>query len=191
MSSIYENIIQERGLGKKTVEGVVHVIDSYQYDDSWKQAYEVRSVFQCLCSDRMNCIEAMLCSTALLRWIGLIEIKGLAIHRISSDGYECGHVFTIYFDKEKTAWGVISKSQYAGMGHYSPQFKSIDDIAKKFARSYQAIGMRPLYYGVFDIEDVACNIDWEKSLNYITNISDVIIKNYQFEFENKNEKNKN
>lgn len=129
----------------------------------------------------LMCLEGALYASYLFSNAKVSNVL-VGIHRVDGEGEECGHCICAYEVDGK--YGAISVSYINGMESIRPTYDSPEDVVMHFAKAYLNVGYRPTFYGLYQAEDFssALGYDWTNTRNDLSEISDYIINNYQYEF---------
>lgn len=155
-----------------------------KYDHEWKTEYKVRppQLLETKKNNSMMCLEAALYAGYLFGKAG-VENHYLGIHRVDKNGYECGHCACIYYSQGM--YGAVSITFIDKLKSFTPKYAKLEDVAKHFIKSYKDSGYTPLYFGFYSDDDFSEHLgfDWKTSTQDLTEISEFIVNNYQYEIE--------
>lgn len=163
-------------------EDLCRALDRLGYLDEWRSSYQIRSARVSLYRDRITCIDGAILAYALLEWLfPHLERRLLAIHRRDAAGEECGHCVALYWNATGKV-GAFSKSSYPGLGHRAPIHSDPTAVATSYAEAYVKMGIRPLYFGVTALEEVAGDLDWRFGEAPLNELSDRLTARYEYGF---------
>jgi hypothetical protein len=173
-------------IGEVKLEGpwdIRRILDSYDYLDDWRANYVIQSVRSSLHAPRITCIDGAILSYGLLELL-FPETKRrlLAIHRRDpKKDEECGHCVALFWAADGKV-GSFAKSNYPGLGHRDPVYKSAEAVATSYAEAYVEMEFTPLYFGVTTLEEAAPDLDWRFHEAPLNEISDRLQAAYEYGF---------
>ena len=154
----------------------------FSYDSGWREEYRTRSpgVIDKTGAESIMCLEAALYFATHVESIA-DDVKLIAMHRKDKDGHECGHCICLF--KVNGAYGAYSHSNIASLISLKPEYPSIESVIKFYMNSYLSSGYTPLYYGIYELEELDEQgiEDWRDTDEDLSSFSDYLIENYQFE----------
>jgi hypothetical protein len=173
-------------IGEVKLEGpwdIRRILDSYDYLDDWRANYVIQSVRSSLHAPRITCIDGAILSYGLLELLFPdTKRRLLAIHRRDpKKDEECGHCVALFWTADGKV-GSFAKSNYPGLGHRDPVYKSAEAVATSYAEAYVEMEFTPLYFGVTTLEDAAPDLDWRFHEGQLNEISDRLQAAYEYGF---------
>lgn len=155
-----------------------------EYDNSWRDNYQVRppKVLNVQKAKAMMCLEAALYAVYLFERDG-VEVHFLGIHREDEKGNQCGHCACIF--KDHDLFGAVSITFIDSLRSFEPKYETLDQVAEHFAKAYKSSGYKPLYFGYYNSSTFsnALGFDWKETEKDLSEISDYIVSNYQYEIK--------
>lgn len=162
---------------------VHHAVASMPYCNEWKDNYRIRSPQALIKAEARSlmCMEGALYAGVMLERVGVNDLCYLGIHREDKEGNQSGHCVCVYRVNDR--YGCISVSNIDTLVSFLPRYETIEEVVEFYINAYHRAGFKPMFYGLFKGDDFvnALNKDWASTEDDLSELSDYILNNYQYE----------